>query len=98
MNNRQFKIQEQKQTDVRSQFLNYVQGQNKSSEEYIGMVTSDAGYKRESGIVKLEAMVRAQLKREIPNVENSKSYEFLVDAVMQNYMKKQLQATDGEIA
>jgi len=98
MNNRQFKIQEQKQTNVKSQFLNYVQGQNKSSEEYIGMITSDAGYRQKSGIVKLEAMVRAQLKREIPNVEKSASYEFLVDAVMQNYMKKQLQATDGEIA
>ena len=62
------------------------------------MITSDAGYKQESGIIKLEAMVRAQLKREFPNVEKSTSYEFLVDAVMQNYMKKQLQATDGEIA
>lgn len=98
MNNRQIKIQEQKQTNVKSQLLNYVQGQNKSSEEYIGMITSDAGYKKESGIIKLEAMVRAQLKREFPNVEKSTSYELLVDAVMHNYMKKQLQATDGEIA
>jgi len=98
MNNRQIKIQEQKQSNVKSQLLNYVQGQNKSSEEYIGMITSDAGYRKESGIIKLEAMVRAQLKREFPNVEKSASYELLVDAVMHNYMKKQLQATDGEIA
>ena len=44
--------------------------------------------------LKLEAMVRQQLKEEFPNIENMKSYELLVDAVMHNYKKKQLQAMD----
>ena len=44
---------------------------------------------------RLEAMVREQLKEEFPNVENLKSYELLVDAVMHNYKKKQLQAMDN---
>jgi len=43
---------------------------------------------------KLEAMVREQLKSEFPNIENLKSYELLVDAVIHNYKKKQLQAMD----
>ena len=48
-----------------------------------------------SDAIKLEAMVREQLKAEIPNVENMKSYELLVDAVMHNMRKKQLQAMDN---
>ena len=43
----------------------------------------------------LEAMVRAQLKEEFPNIENAKSYEMLVDAVMHTMRKKQLQAEDN---
>lgn len=45
---------------------------------------------------KLEAMVREQLKAEFPNIESMKSYELLVDAVMHNMMKKQLQAEDNQ--
>ena len=43
---------------------------------------------------KLEALVREQLKTEFPNIENMKSYELLVDAVIHNNKKKQLQAMD----
>ena len=39
-------------------------------------------------------MVREQLKEEFPNIEKMKSYELLVDAVMHNLRKKQLQAMD----
>lgn len=42
----------------------------------------------------LEAMVRAQLKEEFPSIESMKSYELLVDAVMHNIRKKQLQANN----
>ena len=45
--------------------------------------------------IELEAMVRAQLKEEFPNIESMKSYELLVDAVMHNLRKKQLQTTDN---
>lgn len=98
MQNRKIKQQEQKQANAKSQWLNFVQGQNKTDADYIKMITSDAGYVQDSDTTRLEAMVRAQLKREIPGVEEMASYEFLVDATVHNYMKKQLQATDGEIA
>ena len=43
----------------------------------------------------LEAKVREQLKADFPNIESNKSYELLVDAVMHNLRKKQLQAEDN---
>lgn len=67
---------------------------NKTSADYIQMV-SGVELQSISDSVKLEAMVREQLKAEFPNVENMKSYELLVDAVMHNIRKKQLQATDN---
>ena len=45
----------------------------------------------------LEAMVRSQLKQEFPNIETKKSYELLVDAVMHNLRKKQLQADENDM-
>ena len=45
----------------------------------------------------LEAMVRAQLIEEFPGIENKKSYELLVDAVINNIMKKQLQADESNL-
>ena len=38
--------------------------------------------------------VYMHIKEEFPNIENMKSYELLVDAVIYNYKKKQLQAMD----
>lgn len=67
---------------------------DKTSKEYVQMV-SGVELQSMSDAIKLEAMVREQLKAEIPNVENMKSYELLVDAVMHNIRKKQLQATDN---
>ena len=59
------------------------------------MVTGLDDLKSNSDERRLEAMVREQLKEEFPNIENMKSYELLVDAVMHNLKKKQLQATDN---
>lgn len=67
---------------------------DKKSLDYVQMV-SGVELKSMSDASRLEAMVREQLKAEIPNVENMKSYELLVDAVMHNIRKKQLQATDN---
>ena len=69
---------------------------DKSSADYIGMISGVEELKSSSDERRLEAMVREQLKEEIPNVEKMKSYELLVDAVMHNLKKKQLQAEDGE--
>ena len=69
---------------------------DKASSEYIKMITGIGGeLKSKSDEMRLEAMVREQLKEEFPNIENMKSYELLVDAVMHNLKKKQLQATDN---
>ncbi len=67
----------------------------KSSSDYIKMVSGVETLKSNSDELRLEAMVREQLKEEFPNIENMKSYELLVDAVMHNLKKKQLQATDN---
>lgn len=68
---------------------------DKSSAEYIKMITGVEDLKSNSDELRLEAMVREQLKEEFPNIENMKSYELLVDAIMHNLKKKQLQATDN---
>ena len=92
MQNDNLKRQEQKQENLQARFLDYAKNQNKNSAEYINMITSSEV--RVSGTQKLEAMVRAQLRKEFPGIENKKSYEFLVASVIHNYQKKQLQATD----
>ena len=65
---------------------------DKSSADYISMISGVDELKSNSDARRLEAMVREQLKEEFPNIENMKSYELLVDAVMHNLRKKQLQA------
>lgn len=67
---------------------------DKSSAEYVKMITGVDELKSSADERRLEAMVRQQLKEEFPDIENMKSYELLVDAVMHNYKKKQLQAMD----
>ena len=62
---------------------------DKSTVDYLESVS---GVSMFSDRNELEAMVRTQLKEEFPGVENKKSYELLVDAVINSIMKKQLQA------
>lgn len=77
-------------------WLNYANhSADKTSAEYIEMVSGVEDIQTNSDERRLEAMVREQLKEEFPNIENMKSYELLVDAVMHNLKKKQLQATDN---
>lgn len=67
---------------------------DKSTTDYLESISGVENLKSISDDIELEAMVRSQLKEEFPNIENMKSYELLVDAVMHNLRKKQLQATD----
>lgn len=68
---------------------------SKLSAEYIDMISSGATSETLSDSERLEAMVRESLVKEFsPNVEKMKSYELLVDAVVHNIKKKQLQAMD----
>ncbi len=83
------------QLSPKLRWLNFMNlNANKKSADYISMVSGVDELKSSSDERKLEAMVREQLKAEFPNIENMKSYELLVDAVIHNYKKKQLQAMD----
>ena len=68
---------------------------DKSTTAYLEEISGVENLKSLSDEYELEAMVRAQLKEEFPNIENMKSYELLVDAVMHTMKKKQLQAEDN---
>ena len=81
------------QISPKLRWLNFM-NRNKNNVDYISMISGVDELKSSSDERKLEAMVREQLKAEFPNIENMKSYELLVDAVIHNYKKKQLQAQD----
>ena len=70
---------------------------DKSTTDYLEAISGVDNLKSVSDDLELEAMVRAQLKEEFPSIESMKSYELLVDAVMHNIRKNQLQATDDNL-
>ena len=82
------------QISPKLRWLNFM-NRDKKNADYISMISGVDELKSSSDERRLEAMVREQLKEEFPNIENMKSYELLVDAVMHNYKKKQLQADDN---
>ena len=81
------------QISPKLRWLNFM-NRDKKNADYISMISGVDELKSSSDERRLEAMVREQLKEEFPNIENMKSYELLVDAVMHNYKKQQLQAQD----
>lgn len=91
-------VQKLKEVSPKLRWLMFNQMQDyKINSEYIDMICSDPTKEVNSDNDRLEAMVRESLVKEFsPNVENMKSYEFLVDAVVHNLKKKQLQATDSQ--
>ncbi len=89
-------VQKLKETvSPRLRWLSFSNKNNsKKSSEYIQSV-SGVELKSMQEAKVLEMMVRNQLKEEFPGIENQKSYELLVDAVMNNMMKKQLAETEN---
>ena len=67
---------------------------DKSTTAYLEEISGVENLQTLSDEQELEAMVRAQLREEFPSIESMKSYELLVDAVMHNIRKKQLQANN----
>ena len=65
---------------------------DKSTTDYLENISGVDNLKALSDEQELEAMVRAQLKEEFPNIEKMKSYELLVDAVMHNIKNSSLAA------
>ncbi len=88
-------MQKLKGIDPKALWLNFANSQKNHRKEYIDMLAADKEIKTLSDERRLEAMVREQIKMEFPNIENSSSYELLVDAVVHNIKKKQLQASDN---
>ena len=67
-------------------WLNYANHTaDKKSTDYISMI---------SGVEDIQTNSDERRLEEFPNIENMKSYELLVDAVMHNIKKKQLQADE----
>lgn len=91
-------VQKLRQVSPKLKWLMFDQMQDyKINSEYINMICSDSSKEINSDNDRLEAMVRESLVKEFsPQVENMKSYDFLVDAVVHNLKKKQLQVKDGE--
>ena len=91
-------VKKLQQVSPKLKWLMFSQMQDyKINSEYIDMICSDASKEVNSDNDRLEAMVRESLVKEFsPSVENMKSYELLVDAVVHNLKKKQLQATDNQ--
>ena len=90
------KIKEKLQSiSPKLRWLGFSKNQRTMNKDYLNAITSGEELKTISDEQRLEAMVRQQLMNEFPNIENSASYELLVDAVIHNIKSKQLQATDN---
>lgn len=91
-------VQKLKEVSPKLKWLMFNQMQDyKINSEYIDMICSDDSKKTNSDNERLEAMVRESLIKEFsPSIQNMKSYELLVDAVMYNLKRKQLQANDSK--
>ena len=87
-------VKKLKGVDPKALWLSFANAQRLNRREYVDILTDNKSIQTLSDERRLEAMVRDQIKMEFPNIENSKSYELLVDAVVHNIKKKQLQATD----
>lgn len=87
------KIEENKVTNAQKSFLNSAKKASKNT----GYMTDINGIDRMSFQdyeAKLESDVIAQLKSEFPGIEKTKSFTLLVDAVVNNIKKKDLEISD----
>lgn len=91
-------VKQLKQVSPKLKWLMFNQMQDyKINSEYINMICSDSSKAVNSDNERLEAMVRESLIKEFsPSIQSMKSYELLVDAVMHNLKKKQLQANGSQ--
>lgn len=90
-------VKEIKDLKPRLKWLVFSQMQDyKIHSNYIDLICSDSNKGVESNNKLIESMVRETLIKEFStDIQNSKSYELLVDAVVHNLKKKQL-ASDNE--
>jgi hypothetical protein len=93
MNYKNLKIVRHLQAEVspRLRWLAHANKIDKSSLDYVRMITGVEELQSTAYEKEMEAMVRRQLAEEFPGIENMKSYEQLVDAVMLNLKQKQIE-------
>ncbi len=70
---------------------------DKSTTDYLEAISGVEDLGVANYAKEMEMSVREQLKKEFPGIENKKSYELIVDAVMHNLMKKELNQEDLDI-
>ncbi len=89
-------VQKLKEVSPKLKWLMFDQMKDyKINSKYIEMITSDSSKEVNSDSERIEAMVRETLKKEFSdNIQDMKSFELLVDAVVHNIKKKQLKAID----
>ena len=89
-------VKELRNIKPRLKWLMFSQMQDyKVNSKYIDMICTDNDSQTAND--KLEAIVRESLIREFsPEIQNMKSYDFLVDAVVHNLKKKQLANYDAQ--
>lgn len=90
-------VKELRSIKPRLKWLMFSQMQDyKVNSKYIDMICTDNDAQTAND--KLEAIVRESLIREFsPEIQNMKSYEFLVDAVVHNLKKKQLASYEASL-
>ena len=88
-------VKQLKSIKPRLKWLMFSQMQDyKVNSKYIDMICSDNDTQTAND--KLEEMVKESLIREFtPEIQNMKSFDFLVDAVVHNLKKKQLSSYDA---
>jgi hypothetical protein len=93
MNYKNLKIVRQLKTEVspKLRWLAHASKIDKSSPDYVRMITGIDELQSTAYEKQMEKQVREQLAAEFPGVENLKSYESLVDAVMLNLKQKQIE-------
>lgn len=74
-------------------WLSFCQAQKVNHKDYIELLTSNKNLKAVDESIKLEEIVKMQIKNDFPSISD-KSFELLVDATMHLIRKKQLQATE----
>jgi len=91
-------VKELKNISPKLKWLMFSQVQEyKINSNYIDMICNDKEKKLNEDSEKLESMVKEMLIKEFSaDIQNMKSYEFLVDAVVHNLKKKQLAKSDKQ--
>lgn len=83
-----------RQVNPKEMWLAFSQSQKTNRRDYVDMLTSDKELQSIADTRRLEAMVRAEITTDFPEINDS-TLELLIDASMHSIRKQQLQATEN---